>query len=232
MEIKDLAHYTSAKASDKKCNLVKSVELYTNLDFTKDGVTIVDTPGLDDPVVQREEITKRYLNECDLMIHLMNVNQSATLKDVEFIIDALTYQSISRLLVVITRIDTVSEEELNEVIAYTKRSIKEQLERNNQEMKFNSIIEKIDFLPIAGQMALFHKTGREKEALDKGYDLEKSGILKIEEYLQEVLFGGANEKAKLLLKSNEKTLLNVIENTQEMFEEEIKNLSLTSNEIT
>ena len=57
----------------------------TPLKFVQNGVEIVDTPGLDDPVIQREEITKSYLLECDLMIHLMNVNQSATQKDIEFI---------------------------------------------------------------------------------------------------------------------------------------------------
>ena len=94
ISVDELALYTSAKHSDKKCNLVKSVELYTDLKFVQDGVQIVDTPGLDDPVVQREEITLEYLSECDLMIHLMNAAQAATQKDVDFIIDALLYNRI------------------------------------------------------------------------------------------------------------------------------------------
>ena len=53
----------------------------------------------------------------------MNVSQSATLKDIEFIIDALLYQNITKLLIVITRADTVSQEQLDEVITYTKTSI-------------------------------------------------------------------------------------------------------------
>ncbi|MFY4765223.1 dynamin family protein, partial [Aliarcobacter butzleri] len=78
-------------------------ELGSKLDFLSDGREIVDTPGLDDPGIQREEKTKEYISQCDKMIHLMNVSQSATLKEVEFIIDALLYQNISKLLVVITR---------------------------------------------------------------------------------------------------------------------------------
>ena len=120
VDINDLSSYTSAESSGKKCNLVKYVELGSKLDFLSDGIEIVDTPGLDDPVIQREEITKEYISACDMMLHLMNVSQSATLKDVEFIIDALLYQNISKLLVVITRADTVSKEQLEEVINYTK----------------------------------------------------------------------------------------------------------------
>ncbi len=80
VDINDLSLYTSAEAEGKRCNLVKYVELGSNLDFLSDGIEIVDTPGLDDPVIQREEITKEYISQCDMMLHLMNVSQSATLK--------------------------------------------------------------------------------------------------------------------------------------------------------
>ena len=68
IDIKDLSLYTSAEAEGKKCNLVKYVELGSNLDFLADGIEIVDTPGLDDPVIQREEITKEYISACDMML--------------------------------------------------------------------------------------------------------------------------------------------------------------------
>ena len=67
IDIKDLSSYTSAEAEGKRCNLVKYVELGSNLDFLSDGIEIVDTPGLDDPVIQREEITKEYIGACDMM---------------------------------------------------------------------------------------------------------------------------------------------------------------------
>ena len=208
--IDNLALYTSAEHSDKKCNLVKSVELYSDLKFVKNGVEIVDTPGLDDPVVQREEITKNYLYDCDLMCHLMNVNQSATQKDIEFITDTLLYQNIARLLVVITRIDTVSEDELKEVIAYTKSSIKTKLQSLDKEAQIDSIIRKIDFIPIAGKMALMHRTAKADEALSLGYDLKKSGILEVEDYLSDILFGDNSQKAKLIIDANKKELFGII----------------------
>ena len=183
VDINDLSSYTSAETSGKKCNLVKYVELGSKLDFLSDGIEIVDTPGLDDPVIQREEITKEYISQCDMMLHLMNVSQSATLKDVEFIIDAVLYQNISKLLVVITRADTVSKEQLDEVIKYTKSSIEKQLRAQNKDSQLDYILKTIKFIPISGRMALLHRTGREQEALDAGYTLEQTGILEIEKYL-------------------------------------------------
>jgi len=206
ISIDELPSFTSAEHSEKKCNLVKSVELYTNLKFVENGVEIVDTPGLDDPVIQREEITKGYVSQCDLMIHLMNVNQSATQKDIEFITDTLLYQNVARLLVVITRIDTVEKSELEEVIAYTKSSIKTKLESLNKQSSFDGIIEKIDFIPIAGLHALKHRIGEG----DSNYPLEETGILRVEEYLDEILFGDSSQKVKLIIDANKKELIQII----------------------
>ncbi|MPL62555.1 hypothetical protein SDC9_08175 [bioreactor metagenome] len=211
IDIKDLSSYTSAEASGKKCNLVKYVELGSKLDFLSDGIEIVDTPGLDDPVIQREEITKEYISQCDMMIHLMNVSQSATLKDVEFIIDALLYQNISKLLVVITRADTVSKEQLEEVIKYTKTSIEKQLKAQNKDSQLDYILKTIRFIPISGRMALLHRTGREKEALDAGFTIEDTGILEIEKYLMVTLFGTNSQKGELVVQSTKNQLQKVIE---------------------
>jgi predicted GTPase len=227
ISVQDISLYTSSAKS--KCNLVKSVELYTNLAFLKDGVTIVDTPGLDDPVTKREEITKEYLSSCDLMIHLMNAAQSATAKDVDFIIDALTYQGISRLLIVITRVDAINKEELNEVIDYTKTSIKAQLERQNRGALFQTIIQKIEFIPVAAKLALMHRTARAKEAEELGYSEERSGIFAVENYLNSVLFG--SEKADLLIASNAKILhISAIECLL-AYEKEAENLNKSSDEL-
>ncbi|MCG3717211.1 ATP-binding protein, partial [Aliarcobacter butzleri] len=163
------------------------------------------------PVIQREEITKEYISQCDMMIHLMNVSQSATLKDVEFIIDALLYQNISKLLVVITRADTVSKEQLDEVIKYTKTSIEKQLKAQNKDSQLDYILKTIRFIPISGRMALLHRTGREKEALDAGFTIEDTGILEIEKYLMDTLFGTNSQKGELVVQSTKNQLQKVIE---------------------
>ena len=231
IKINELSSYTSAEASEKKCNLVKYVELGSNLDFLKEGIEIVDTPGLDDPVIQREEITKEYLGVCDMMLHLMNVSQSATLKDVEFIIDALLYQNVSKLLIVITRADTVSKEQLDEVIAYTKTSIKRQLESQNKDSKLDYILDTIKFIPISGKMALLHRTKRAKEAIDAGFTLEQTGILEIEEYLNETLFGSRSQKGEVVVHSAKKQLSRIIEKETISLNYELKLLSKSKDEL-
>ena len=196
-----------------------------------DGIEIVDTPGLDDPVIQREEITKEYISKCDMMLHLMNVSQSATLKDVEFIIDALLYQNISKLLVVITRADTVSKEQLDEVIKYTKSSIEKQLRAQNKDSQLDYILKTIKFIPISGRMALLHRTGREKEALDAGFSLEDTGIIEIENYLTETLFGSNSQKGEIVIQSSKNQLQKIIEKQNSFYNYELKLLSKSKDEL-
>lgn len=231
VEIKDLSSYTSAESSGKKCNLVKYVELGSKLDFLSDGIEIVDTPGLDDPVIQREEITKEYISKCDMMLHLMNVSQSATLKDVEFIIDALLYQNISKLLIVITRADTVTKEQLNEVIQYTKTSIEKQLRAQNKDSQLDYILKTIKFIPISGKMALLHRTGRQQEALDEGFTLEDTGILEIEKYLTDTLFGSSSQKGEIVIQSSKNQLQKIIEKQNSFYNYELVLLSKSKDEL-
>ncbi len=231
VDINNLAAFTSAEASGKKCNLVKYVELKSDLNFLADGIEIVDTPGLDDPVIQREEITKEYLSACDLMLHLMNVSQSATLKDVEFIIDALLYQNITKLLIVITRADTVSEQQLEEVINYTKSSIERQLKALNKDSQLDYILKSIKFIPISGKMALLHRTGKSQEAIKAGYNLEDTGILEIEDYLNETLFGASSSKSDLIIKGAKTQLLKTIEKELKSFNYELILLSKSKEEL-
>jgi len=229
--LEDLSLYTSAKHSNKKCNLVKQVTLYTNLKFVQDGVQIVDTPGLDDPVIQREEITLEYLSSCDLLIHLMNAAQAATKKDIDFIIDALLYRNVAQLLIVITRIDAIKEKELQEVIAYTKDSIKARLSEQNKDAKLDEIIAKIVFIPMAGKLALMHKTHRKAEALSLGYDFEKTGLPQLERYLEEVLFGEQSQKAKLIINANQKEIERIAITLEHIFNEEKRLLCISSEDL-
>ncbi len=231
VDINDLSSYTSAEASGKKCNLVKYVELGSNLNFLSDGIEIVDTPGLDDPVIQREEITKEYISQCDMMLHLMNVSQSATLKDVEFIIDAVLYQNISKLLVVITRADTVSKEQLEEVIEYTKSSIQRQLKSQNKDSQLDYILNTIKFIPISGKMALLHRTGRAQEAIDAGFTIEDTGILEIEKYLTETLFGSNSQKGELIIQSAKSQVLKTIDKENLALHYELQLLSKSKDEL-
>ena len=177
----EIKRYTSADS--KYAKFVKSVELYENLELLKDNVRIIDTPGIDDAVAAREELVRRFMRECDLMVHLMNVSQSATQKDLDFIVASLQNSHAVRLAVLLTHADVLKEGELNEVAAYAKKSVEERTRELGVGAEFFAVSAKSYF--EGGQ---------------------NSGVEEFKQYLYETLFGQNSQKSRLGIEAYKKEL--------------------------
>ena len=177
----EIKRYTSADS--KYAKFVKSVELYENLELLKDNVRIIDTPGIDDAVALREELVRRFMRECDLMVHLMNVSQSATQKDLDFIVSSLQNSHAVRLAVLLTHADVLKQGELNEVAAYAKKSVEERTRELGVGAEFFAVSAKSYF--EGGQ---------------------NSGVEEFKEYLYETLFGQNSQKSRLGIEAYKKEL--------------------------
>ncbi|TLD93031.1 ATP-binding protein [Helicobacter magdeburgensis] len=237
IELNELSAYTSANHTSKFCNLVEKVELFMPLAFLENGVEIVDTPGLDDPITKREDITREYIEHCDMLIHIMNASCAATQKDIDFILEALLEQNISRLLVVLTRIDLLTQKELESSLEYTKSSLIAQLKNAKYKGDIQSLIQRIDFIPLAGYAALLHRiqggdSKNSKDSKDKPVmSLEESGILEIESYLQTMLLGQDSLKAKDKLYLAFKAMLKIAQDEKELTEIESTLLCASGEEL-
>ena len=173
--------YTSADS--KYAKFVKSVELYENLELLKDNVRIIDTPGIDDAVAAREELVRRFMRECDLMVHLMNVSQSATQKDLDFIVSSLQNSHAVKLAVLLTHADVLKDGELNEVAAYAKKSVEER----TRELGIGA-----EFFAVSA-----------KSYFEGG---QNSGVEEFKQYLYETLFGPNSQKSRLGIEAYKKEL--------------------------
>ena len=237
IELNELSAYTSANHTSKFCNLVEKVDLFMPLAFLENGVEIVDTPGLDDPITKREDITREYIEHCDMLIHIMNASCAATQKDIDFILEALLEQNISRLLVVLTRIDLLTQKELESSLEYTKSSLIAQLKNAKYKGDIQSLIQRIDFIPLAGYAALLHRiqggdSKNSKDSKDKPVmSLEESGILEIESYLQTMLLGQDSLKAKDKLYLAFKAMLKIAQDEKELTEIESALLCASGEEL-
>ena len=195
IKLSELCEYSSAQ--NPLSLLIKQIELYATLEFLKANITIVDTPGLDDIFIQRELVTNNFIKESDFLIHLMSCTQSLTQKDSEFILACLLDSRITKFLILISKADLLSKEELNEVIDYTKNTLKKRLNERNFDENF---VEKIDFLTVSAQKASeFYEKKAGQESL------EESRIVELENYLYEQLFSG--QKSKFILAAYKKELL-------------------------
>ena len=196
----ELLRYTSAKFEISR--YIKMIELSINSEFLGDNIEIVDTPGLDDSITQRELLTKHFMAKSDAIIHLMNAAQSATNKDTSFICETLATSKNSRLIVVLTHADMLSESELISALRYTKNAIKDDL----MGYKFDAdLVNNVKFFCIDSV------SGR--------------GICELKNFIYDEFFGENSARAQLILQNYKKDLRLSADKLIEQMNFELSNLS-------
>lgn len=151
---KEMKEYVGANG--KFTPIVKYVELKINNDDIKD-IEIVDTPGINDPIISRGETTKKFLGECDIVFLLSYAGQFLTQNDIEFICEALPNEGIKKAEIVCSKFDSgmlddnksksIKSARNSSISIYSKQA--EENIRKIEKNKFNfSLLEKIeDSLP-------------------------------------------------------------------------------------
>lgn len=117
------------------------------------------------------------------MVHLMNVSQSATQKDLDFIVSSLQNSHAVKLAVLLTHADVLKDGELNEVAAYAKKSVEER----TRELGIGA-----EFFAVSA-----------KSYFEGG---QNSGVEEFKQYLYETLFGPNSQKSRLGIEAYKKEL--------------------------
>jgi len=84
--------------------LVKSSEIYINIPSLH-GVEMVDTPGLNDPVISRAAVTKEYLGKCDVVFFLSSCAHFMSRPDIDVLIRNIPSKGIKNIVLVGSRFD-------------------------------------------------------------------------------------------------------------------------------
>lgn len=89
-------------------NTIDYVQVGYPLEFCKNSVELVDTPGTDDLNESRIEITYNYLNRADAVIMLLAADQALSSGEVEFLKERILKQQIRDIFYIINRKDTLA----------------------------------------------------------------------------------------------------------------------------
>lgn len=187
---KDLPRYTAANSEDSYAMLVRDVEVFGDFDFCRDNISIVDTPGLNDPIRLREWVTEhKFLPYCDLILFLLPATMAFTRFDKEFIERQLDRKRMGKVFYVITKCDQLnSDRERTAVMQWSTDQIRSTLRAKG------ATVDNLEVFPVAARQALWH---REASSGDRPtMDMEATGLLRFEKRLRQFLFEG--ERAIML----------------------------------
>ena len=84
--------------------LVKSVNVYVDNDELE-GISVVDTPGLYDPVVSRVDKTRQFMELCDVVFFLSKSTTFLDKNDIDLMASQLPKKGVKRLILVCSRFD-------------------------------------------------------------------------------------------------------------------------------
>jgi hypothetical protein len=112
--------------------LVKDVILYINKPELKD-ISVVDTPGLNDPICSRTAKTQEFIGKCDVVFFLSPADQFVSSTDLSLLTAQLPAEGVQRIILIASRFDEgidVEEYDEDEALDSIIKDIKRKLNGN------------------------------------------------------------------------------------------------------
>ncbi|PFG05972.1 dynamin family protein [Bacillus sp. es.034] len=120
----DLEEYKGYVADETKACFVESIDLYFDCDITRQGITLVDTPGADSINARHTGVAFEYIKNADAILFVTYYNHAFAKADREFLIQLGRVKDtfeLDKMFFVVNAIDLASDEkEKNEVIEYVE----------------------------------------------------------------------------------------------------------------
>lgn len=123
--------------------IVKYTEIQLN-NPTLRGVEVVDTPGLNDPVISRSKKTKEFLIKCDAVFLLSYCGQFLGAEDIDFIMSTLPDEGIQKAVLIGSKMDSAilqyhqRNATFRQAYLGTKHNCDQQAEKNIGDCKRNA----------------------------------------------------------------------------------------------
>lgn len=100
---KDISAFTSQ--SSPAHFFVDRLDVYVPVAFLREGIELIDTPGLDDPDRYRVRITEKLVEDVDVILFLTQSGRAYSQQDKNFITTQLRKGKLKHLMVIVTRCD-------------------------------------------------------------------------------------------------------------------------------
>ncbi|ADQ05463.1 Dynamin family protein [Caldicellulosiruptor owensensis OL] len=196
----DLYLYCTEKGNPENQKGVDTIEIGYPFDFLNKDVVIVDTPGIGSVYQHNTDVTYEFVDRADAVIFVLSVDPPITEVEKKFL--QRISESVDKIFFVINKCDLTGKNELEEIIRFTINVIKDITKKAS-----------INIFPVSAKMALEGRLSNSKDIL------KKSDIKVFEEHLRKFL---QEEKEKVQILSNLKSLDNFLEVCRTFLENEIK----------
>src|SRR3990172_4542365 len=196
-----LTQYVTEKGNPKNEKDVQEVVITYPSSYLKDGIRLIDTPGVGSVYEHNTDVAYQYLPKSDAALFLLSVDQPVSKAELDFLKDVKQYSH--RIFFLQNKADYVGSEDLGESISFSKKIIEECMGRE------------VKIFPLSVKLALEGKLSETKELLEKSF-------LPAFEYILNTFL--MQEKGEVLLHSVTNNLLRLLSQSWLGLELEMKSL--------
>jgi GTP-binding protein EngB required for normal cell division len=204
----DLAAYVTEVGNPKNEKKVSTVVITYPSAYLKDGVRLIDTPGVGSVFQHNTDVAYQYLPQCDAALFLLSVDQPVSKAELDFLRDVRQYSG--RIFFLLNKIDYVNEAECRESLTFSQQAISDVMGAD------------VKIFPVSAKLALNGKLTCAEETLQKSNLPDFAGVLN--EFLM-------NEKGKIILFSVTNNALRALSQARLELELEMKSLTTPMEEL-
>lgn len=191
----EIAGYVTELGNPHNEKNVERIEIFYPSPYLREGVVLVDTPGISSIYLDNTMITQNYLPRADAAIFLIGADPPLTQVELDFLKQAKEF--IGKIFFLQNKIDQVEESERDQSLEFSKKAIQTHLG-----------LPEVKIYPISAKLAL---EGKLRGPLEK---VEASLLPHFEAALSQFLLQG---KGKIFLQSSISQGLRVVEEAEMVF---------------
>jgi hypothetical protein len=204
----ELSGYVTEVGNPRNVKNVREVIMEYPSSYLRNGVRLVDTPGVGSVYLHNTDVAYRHLPHCDAALFLLTVEQPAGKAELDFLNDVRLYSD--KIFFLLNKIDILSEREVEESLAFSRSALEEAFGAS------------VKMFPVSAKLALKGKLDGSEE------DLEKSRLPEFTIILNNFLL---EEKGKVLLLSAVNTVSRILQQGRLERELELKALATPLEEL-
>jgi GTPase SAR1 family protein len=118
-----LGEYVTEKGNPHNHKQVREVEVSYPSPWLRDGVRLVDTPGIGSVFLHNTDLAYRYLPQADAVLFLLSADQPVSQAELDFLQDVRQYAD--RIFFLLNKADYLSETELQDALGFARITLGE-----------------------------------------------------------------------------------------------------------
>lgn len=134
IKTESLSEYVTEKGNPKNRKNIREVVVTYPSPYLKDGVRLIDTPGVGSIYQHNTDVAYQYLPRSDAALFLLSVDQPMNQAEIDFLMDVKEYAN--KIFFILNKADYLQENDLHEAVEISRTTLREEMGTDRHVSRF------------------------------------------------------------------------------------------------